>query len=266
VQLRKIIEALPRGAEYVTSPDHPLLLRNPAVLASVRGALTAYFVVGGSSVSAVDDRIMLARLALPVGTRMVVAAEGFASDVHSDSYLSDEIVEISPDRKLPRVPSGRLRRSDSAELVDDVRGEHHLRFAEAWAATRSAAQSGESVRERGGRSTAALSLEIESRPRLFARRHMVTDGLVVDEPAVLNRARLGQRMSAAIENAVHLDYGLSRGLEGVRRSSDLLSSRDAHLALHHYFLSEVPSTRAFDVFRPLRAAAFAGFVTHVMAA
>ncbi|MEV4261954.1 hypothetical protein [Kribbella sp. NPDC049584] len=264
--MRRIVESLPRGADYVTSPDHPLLLRNPAILASVRGFLTAYFFVGRNSVSTADDRIMLARLALPAGTRIVVASEEFGSAVDNDSYLSDELVELASDRESLRVPSGPFRRSDSAELIDSVRWEHHERFAEAWAATQGVGQTVESTRGRRGRSTAALSLEDESNPRLFVRRHMVSDRLVVDGPPAPSRTRLGQRMSTAIENAVHLDYGLSRGLEGVRRYGSLLSSQDAHLALHHYFLSEVPQTRAFDELRPLRAAAFAGYVTHVMGA
>ena len=250
----------------MTSPDHPLLLRNPAILASVMGSLTAYYFVGRNAASAVDDRIMLARLALPAGTRIVVVAEEFDSEADNDSYLSDELVELAVDRESLRVPSGPFRRSDSAELIDSIRWEHHQRFAEAWAATQGVGQSVESMRERRGRSTAALSLEEDSRPRLFVRQHMVSDGLVVDGPPVSNRAGLGRRMSTAIENAVHLDYGLSRGFEGVRRYGGLLSSQDAHLALHHYFLSEVPRTRAFDEFRPLRAAAFAGYVTHVMGA
>jgi hypothetical protein len=265
-QVRRIVEALPRGADYVTSPDHPLLLRNPAILASVQGALTAYFFVSGNSASAVDDRIMLARLALPARTRIVAVADAFDTEVDNDSFLSDELVELASGRESPRVPSGRFRQSESAELIDSVRWEHHQRFAEAWAATQGGGQPVESTRQRRGRSTAALSLEDDSSQRLFVRRHMVSDGLIVDGPPVRNRARLSQRMSTAIENAVHLDYGLSRGLEGVRRYGRLLSSRDAHLALHRYFLSELPHTRAFDELRPLRAAAFAGYITHVMGA
>ena len=84
---------LPASSDSVAYPDHPLLLRGPDVLASVRSSLTAYFVLD-QPVSHLPIRVLsnvvLSRLALPREANFVLILGERADIRNSDSeaYLA----------------------------------------------------------------------------------------------------------------------------------------------------------------------------------
>jgi hypothetical protein len=131
--VRDVLSSLPSGADSVPFPDHPLLLRGPDVLASINGRLVAYFVLSRSMRQIIPD-VVLSRLALPAGTRFILALSEPLSFREDNTAFFEEIFVIS-DRANARTPTGITARPDGIQAIESIRPFHHERFADAWART-----------------------------------------------------------------------------------------------------------------------------------
>src|SRR5690349_16920357 len=105
--VRTVVEGLPTRSASVSSPDHPLLLRGPDILALIDGELTAYFVIGQRT-RQVISRVVLSRLAYPPGTSFVAVLDRSVTLDDEYAALFEEVVEISNARAMS-FPSGAMR-------------------------------------------------------------------------------------------------------------------------------------------------------------
>ena len=80
-------------------------------------------------------------------------------------------------------------------------------------------------------------------------------------PDVVSWRTLSPSFSSVTDAAVRYDYNLANGFNGLAEVSRLSRASDAHLALHESRISGSVGARKFDLLKPFRAAAFAGFAT-----
>jgi hypothetical protein len=248
------VAGLPTRSDLVESPDHPLLLRGPDILALIDGALNAYFLIGRKT-RQVASRVILSRFAFPEGTSFVAVLDRSVS-LH-DEYvgLFEEVVEISGLRETS-LPAGRMRQSLGAELANSMRFFHHERYAEAWAIT---TKRWHRKRKTPGEPSSSYAT---TRVRSSARYADFDNGSIYfSPPDSADWRTLRPSLSSVTDLAARYDYGLNRGIEGLSEVSRLTNASDIHLALHHSRLNVAASSSTFDAFKPFRAAAFAGFET-----
>jgi hypothetical protein len=259
--VKTALDRLPPSADAVASPDHPLLLHGPDLIASFRGSLTAYFVStrGAAQVSNSLPKVMLSRLALPPTTACVLILDESIDLDDRYSPFFEDIIAVG--RRRSRVPAGRRPFSDSLEAIEAVRPFHHERFADTWTAT--IRQRGVRRRQLPGEATSALMVKSALQPGKFMDFHQGQYFFV--PPETIDRRGLRTSLSGAINAAVTGDYGLAAGQHGFRNAMELINSRDAHLARHSGLVPALTQTRVFDTQKPLRAAAFAGYAIKIRA-
>jgi hypothetical protein len=250
--IRNVLTGLPTGADAVPFPDHPLLLRGPDILASIDGVLTAYFVFNRSMRQIVPD-VVLSRLALPVGTRFILAQDTSARISDNDWSFFDEVIAQSDGEDMETVAGSSLRQ-DSAQAIDSVRGFHHERFSDAWATT---TRRWHRKRKTPGEPTSAYGM-IQGQ---YGTRYMDfhRGQFIFEPPQSADWRRIRPSFYSAATAAIRTDYNLGRGMPGLEEISRLTVSGNAHLALHRGWLPTRTEGNAFDVYKPFRAAAFAGF-------
>jgi hypothetical protein len=252
--VRTVLEGLPTHSASVSSPDHPLLLRGPDILALIDGALTAYFVIGQRTRQIVS-RLVLSRFAFPAGTSFVAVLD--QSVTLSDEYaaLFEEVVEISSARAMS-FPAGAMRRSAGAEILDSLRFLHHERYAEAWAVT---TKRWHRKRKIPGEPSTLYAM-MEARP--IVRYTDFHDGSFIFVPPDSTSWRiLNPSLSSVTDVAARYDYNLVHGITGLSEVARLVNTSNAHLALHHSRMNIPVRSSRFDALKPYRAAAFAGFAT-----
>lgn len=241
-------------------------------------------------------RYLLNRLALPDNAVFVAALED-PSDVDSiSSELFDVILPVTKTRpgRLSDEPMGAAWQT----TVESLRSAHVERFGAIWPLDRSSLN--KRFRRYAGKHTTA-SISMANRPSHRAHSQYVSFAsqrhFVLDAPTQGSRQQQMALVSAAALTAVEADYGLiptteadgeprystidvpelSPGRGPLRRRrtqpheepptdrvagyGQLLNHGDAVLALHQAYLPIAGAVRAFDIEKPLRAAAFAGFVS-----
>ncbi len=253
-----VLRGLPPDADAVVSPDHPLLLHGPDVIAALHGTLTAYFISlrGAREIAGILPKVMLSRLAFPPGAACVLVLGEPITLSNDLSVFFEEIVVLAGDRH-PIIPIGTTAVSAGLEAAESMRTLHHERFGDTWTAT---------TRRRGVRRRRLpgepTSLYASSAPRLPTRYMDFHHGefFFVPPPAA-DPSDIRRWLSRAIDIAVSNDYGLAAGIDGLSTVSRIAVSGDAHLARHYSMIPSLPQTRVFDSLKPLRAAAFAGYAT-----
>lgn len=270
-----VLSGLPKRAEYVKYPDHPLLFQGPDVLAiGPQQQLTAIFIASSrrrhTSPSELS-RYLLSKLAYPEETLFVLAVE--EETVVGDSYfvLFNEIVRLRADR-TPRVPLTKRSRKRVDETLDGIRSSHHERFAVTWSST----LSGERLGDRIPYSPSSTEFTVSRNPRkreqlklqplepvrsLELTGRPTSLGVLVPSGATRPRRRsrsLRTVLQEASTVAARADYALDEDPVILPDLSELLSRGDIHLQIHENQDVRRATTRGFDVYKPLRAAAFAG--------
>ena len=273
--IRSLMAGLPAGSDCVSYPDHPLLLRGPDVLASYRDTLTAYFVVAQRSrkiASTVLPNVLLSRLALPWSTSFVLVLTESAGLSVEESWLFEEVVLIPKGGSLT-VPIGRMANSVGGEVLEPLRIPHHERFAEAWAP---ATRGRRFIRSTPGEPTSLYAMadeltslgDVEAPHSIGWRPDNMRDAQYMDfeqgkfffsPPDSAAGNRLRALVSDATNVAVSADFGLDAGVGGLSAVSRLAQSGDAHLELHYSRIHIGSEVQGFDIIKPLRSAAFAGF-------
>jgi hypothetical protein len=252
--VRAVVAGLPTRSVSVASPDHPLLLRGPDILALIDGELTAYFVIGQRTREIVA-RVVLSRFAFPAGTSFVAALDQSASLNDEYAALFEEVVEISGVRAVS-FPAGRMYDSAGAELIDSLRFFHHERYGEAWAVT---TNRWHRRRKIPGEPSSLFAMTGARPTARYADFH---DGsFIFVPPDSASWRSLSPSLSNVTEVAARYDYNLNRGIAGLAEVSRLTNSANAHLALHHSRINSPVRASRFDALKPFRAAAFAGFAT-----
>lgn len=253
--VRAALEGLPSSADAVASPDHPLLLHGPDLIAAFNGTLAAYFISTRGTAQVVSSlpRVMLSRLALPPATTCVLILDETVDLDDNYSSFFEEVVTLG--RRSRKVPVGETAYSEGMEAAESLRIVHHERFADTWTAT--TRQKGVRRRRLPGEASSALTRNLTLQPE---RGMDISSGeYIFVPPETSNRRRLRASLSGAIDVAVTGDYGLQAGQNGLRYVTELINSRAAHLARHSGQFPPITSTRVFDAQKPLRAAAFAGY-------
>jgi hypothetical protein len=261
--MERVLAGLPASSDSVADPDHPFLLHGPDVLASINGRLTAYFILD-EQVSRLPMRLLsnvvLARLALPLGTSFVLILGEAAEIRESDSQIFEEVVAASAN-KLAKYPAGRMRESRGGEAVEVLRTPHNERFGMAWSLT--SERRGRKRRERrrviSDRPTSIGRLDVKA-PRISAPYLNFHNGsFILTQPAPEIKASARELLERASYRAVQADYWLDLGAPGVGEVAQVMRSRNSYLALHQSKIPLPVEVRRFDVLKPFRAAAFAGF-------
>jgi len=257
--VRAVVRRLPPRATTVVYPDHPYLLQPPEILVGHRGAMTAIFLLGdGERLGTgrhVLARYLLCRFALPAhAVFLVIATRPDLAEAAADAEVADKVVSA---RARPLTGSEERLDSRWNVVIDELRGVHLARFAEAWA-TPVRLRDEMVQRDRPGWSTLAMNIDDHHWPR---SRHLdVSAGrLVLGRLEDRSAAQQWAAVSSASLAAARLDYGLELGVNGLHRTAGLLRGRDAHLANHVGLVPLRPPGRAFDPEKFMRAAAFAGF-------
>lgn len=251
--VRSVLASLPTRTDSVPFPDHPLLLHGPDILASMDGALVAFFVLSRSMRQVIPD-VVLSRLALPAETRFVLALSESFSVSEVDISFFDQVI-VMADRENAIIPTVPTVQQDGAQLIESVRFFHHERFADAWAYT-----TGRWHRKRKTPGEpSSLYGEIAGRTSQYIDFH--NGEFIFTPPSAASWRSIRPSLYSAATTAVRADYNLERGISGLAEISRLTSSGRAHLALHRGRLPSHAAAGTFDALKPFRAAAFAGFVT-----
>ena len=120
--IARVLEGLPASSDSVASPDHPLLLRGPDILASVNDRLTAYFVLD-QPVRRLPARflstVLLCRLALPRETSFILVLGEETLIRPSGVEIFEEVIQESAAR-LPGIPIGRMSESRNYEYIEPL--------------------------------------------------------------------------------------------------------------------------------------------------
>ena len=250
--VRSVLASLPTQANFVSFPDHPLLLRGPDVLASINGALRAYFVLSRSMHHMISD-VVLSRLALPAETKYILVSDApLPLDTDGITFF-EEVMMTGVEEE--EVPVGDVMRTDGAQLIETFRPFHHERFADAWAST--------TGRWHRKRKTPGEPSSLFG-PRIgWSRRYMdFHEGeFIFSPPPQASWRSITPSLHYATISAVRADYNLGGGISGLAEVSRLAESGRAHLALHRGRLPSREQVVTFDALKPFRAAAFAGFAT-----
>lgn len=235
----------------VAYPDHPLLSRGPDVLGQDRTGLVAWFVYTSGSPSPrskrESSRVLLSRLALPSGTRFTMVLVDRGLPESREAELFDDVEVRSHRGELTdRAHFG----DDASPVVEHLRPFHFDRFSEAWTGQ------ARPDRDRSGWSSLMLRHgQLGSLPRWAD----LEDGRLVARLGAGNRSNALSRVQTLAAMTATADFGLARGLAGLRETTELLEARDVHLALHSLeFEGAGPRARTTDPNKVLRAAAFAG--------
>jgi hypothetical protein len=258
--IERVLAGLPASSDSVALPDHPLLLQGPDVLASVRNVLTAYFILDRPTRRLpikILSNVVLSRLALPRETNFVLMLGEGADIRDNDTEAFEEVVEMSGNRSS-RTPAGRMNESRGAELMELLRRPHDERFARAWAST---ARRRESHHEIAGDPTSLRTPEI--RPTRTRYMDFENGSFILPSPGPESSIRPRELLNRATHVAVRTDYWLDLGVSGIGEVAQLVRSDRAHLALHENLIPLPTGRRQFDILKPFRAAAFAGFATKV---
>jgi hypothetical protein len=253
-----VLRGLPPDADAVVSPDHPLLLHGPDVIAAIHGTLIAYFISlrGAREIAAILPKVMLSRLAFPPGAACVLVLGEPITPSNDLSVFFEEIVVLA-DGEQPIIPIGTTATSAGLEAAESMRTLHHERFADTWTAT--TRRHGVRRRRLPGEPTSLYGVRAPRLPTRYMDFHH-GEFFFVPSPAA-GPSRIRTWLSKAIDIAVSSDYGLEAGIDGLSTVSRIAVSGDAHLARHYSVMPSLPATRAFDSLKPLRAAAFAGYAT-----
>lgn len=266
---------MPRGADVVAYPDHPLLLRGPDILAVHQGRLSCYFVyASGQSYTAPSEqsRILLTRLALAPDASVVMVVEdaGQVGRLERTVPLYDELVAPGLN-SIGSIPAGRVGFGRGAELVSRVRPYHDERFAQAWTATLDAAEQGirhertlistaelDARRKSGG----VLNLSILEEATDDPEPREVADVRELDfaRQPLRRRSDVIREFNRGVKRAVELDYYIDRRGNRLEESAEYLTAGLAVLQLRFIRLGVDlrPTLDSFDGLKPFRAAAFAG--------
>lgn len=258
--MQEIVESVPDPDNAVAYPDHPLLVRGPDVLAGIGDRVIAYFVYSthGSRPSSPSERArtLLSRLALPQNTTFVlVVAQSGTALRDNDVELFDAVQYGTPTTR------GSTENWDAvghrvAMLVGELRSFHLQRFADAWAAR----ETGAPRRRRQGIPTSRLRPE---RPHRLSRGFDLADGrLYAPRPVASDRLTLKRWAAKLVNTAVDLDYAPS--VDSLEETVDALGSRDAYLPIHEAPAPDPPASHVFDILKPYRATAFAGYHMNVV--
>lgn len=244
--------SLPTQASSVSFPDHPLLLRGPDVLASIDGALMAYFVLSRSMHQMISD-VVLTRLALPAETRFILVSDVPLSPDDEVISFFEEVVLTGMGQREAQVSN--VARADGTQLLESLRVLHHERFADAWATT--------TGRWHRRRKTPGEPSSLFSSGIGWNRRYMdFHDGeFIFSPPPQASWRSITPSLHYATISAVRADYNLGSGITGLAELSRLAEAGTTHLALHRGRLPSRAPVDTFDVLKPFRAAAFAGFAT-----
>jgi hypothetical protein len=253
--VRELFRSMPDRENAVAYPDHPHLIRGPDVLARVDDRLVAYFIYadGGTKPGSRTGRALtlLSRLALPEGTAFVlVDASTYRTLDNSDLDLFDGVQHTASTRNELSTDWEALD-DWPATLVRRLRPFHLRRFADAWATRAYDAPE----RNQPGVPTSKLR---SSKAGNFGGDLDQHDGrLYAPLDEVPDRRALSRRVSRLVTTAVEYDYSTS--LDSLEVTVGALISRDAYLPLHQATAPLRTTNRVFDVLKPYRAAAFAGF-------
>ncbi len=255
-----LVDSMPKRSRTVAYPDHPLLVRGPDVLVRVDNDLLAYFTYAGEGQRPGSPygraRTLLSRLAFPQQATFVLVVPDQTSLNNDDVELFEAIqTGISP-RKRQRdqwYPLG----DRTAVLVEQLRGFHLRRFANAWTA-----------KDAGAERHRPKSPPTSRLPHRPSRRlpqgfdlDLAAGQLYAPAPTVPDRTTLARWAAQLVTTAVDLDYAPS--IDSLQTTVGALRSHHAHLPLH-LTTSQAPlASRSPDVFKPYRAAAFAGFHTTI---
>lgn len=259
--VRGLITSLPPHARAVMYPDHPLLVRGPDVLANIGGDLVAYFVYSGRGQRPGSPsgyaRTLLSRLALPDGATFVLVLNDEDAVVNSDTDLFDAIQVGISQRGKPRNHWESIG-DRAASAVEGLRRFHMRRFASAWG-TRGAGSGPRafkspptsSIRDRTSRSL-PIGFDLDSK----------SGHIYAPEPRRANRRNLTRWAAQLTATAVDVDYDQS--LESLEETVSALRSHRAHLPIHYAPTESLAIGRVQDVYKPYRAAAFAGYQTNLI--
>ena len=256
--IERVLAGLPASSDSVAYPDHPLLIRGPDILASINSRLTAYFILD-QRVRRLPPRLLsnvvLSRLALPRQTNCVLILGDGASIRDNDSEVFEEVAEISA-KQVGGIPVGRMRESWGAEVMESLRKPHNERFGRAWAST---AQRRDARHGVSDRPTSIREFETNL-PRTRSRFMDFDNGrFILSPPSPDSGIRTRDLLDRATHIAVQTDYWLDLGVVGIGEVAQVMRSQDTYLALHESRLPLPTEVHKFDVLKPFRAVAFAGF-------
>lgn len=285
--VRRVASTLPRRATVAVYPDHPFLLEPPDILAAQNGQLTSIFVLTAADKPGVGRnsyaRYLLARLALPPHATHVMVMEDPGS-LDDDEFEPVDDIKSVDGPQFRWVPERRPSRWN--EATDTLRQPHFERFAEAWKAGPRARLS-RITRPTSGRSTTSIWLssanwangvvgdgsiqhelpinetisQHQSGSRLSWRPVVSPDGerLQLTRTATGAASELRAGLTTACRAVVTVDYGLRLGPSGLAETASMVAGPGAYLPTHEIRLGQRRARRVFDVDRPFRSAAFAGF-------
>jgi len=246
-----LARALP-GPQVVAYPDHPLLLKGPDVIAAIDGRLTVFFIVSNPrdrpSHAGRRASIVLTRFALPVeATFVLVVSENSPDLLPDDLALFDLVHEgTSYPTRWPATPS---QVAETASVLSELRGYHLDRFSAAW--------TGRGSPRRQQRQT-EVTVGHDRRPKgrmpvgLDWDNGILHASLPDDAPREIAMKKAATFASAAVEN----DYEPETSLETTLRA---LSAGERYLPVHQVGGRLAGRDRSYDLNKPLRAMAFAGF-------
>ncbi|MEV6060363.1 hypothetical protein AB0L62_10175 [Nocardia asteroides] len=272
--VRRLLESMPDRDNAVAYPDHPFLVRGPDLLANDGTGLLAYFVYSSSASRPATPsgraRTLLSRLALPDDTTFVLVI------ATKDLPLAVGDVELFDAWQFGVEHAGHHRRQlqftgwPGKEIVRELRPFHTERFGSAWAVQAGTAEGYTNANELpwptsrkfdGAAGEAGFPISVlgsEDRlPPLPAGLAFDNGHLYARFTTLLSRGTLMRRMARIVTAAVNLDYRPSP--QHLEDAVALLRGRRAHLPIHYGAGPKPVSSTAFDVLKPYRAAAFAGF-------
>lgn len=228
---RHVVKALESGSA-VANPDHPYLLAAPDLLATDDRGLVAVFIQHASearTAARLESRMLLSALAFPSHTKFVVVQRR----EHAGIDAADVVVEDRPEeiaRAIQRAP----RRGDPTS--------RSVRAVAAGRAQRAAKDSAP------GNAVSGMYDAILRRRR---RSLDMWDGRLVSSVGDLTPGGAVSRLRELLLASVAAEYGFDNGA---------VHPRSNELPVHLVYGGEsLLRSRSFDPYKPLRAAAFAGW-------
>lgn len=262
------------GSQFVVvgAPDHPELISGPDILVGGRGLSTAIFRISRRTMSELDARIVGARLALPAVTRFIgmVEPDAFAPDQKTVSL--DDVVRSDDTKavvRLCRTEPSEYHRRRTAELRD-VQERHDrvsstlLRVSEFEATNRDLSSGVQALVVRlqkrqgaseiefanGERKSRSLDQEADSTAKRRSHPRFVRlQGSIVAALTSRGRQSALANLRPFWLSALETDFTLDNGVPYRRDWSPRV-----------LLVDQWPSFRP-DPWKPIRAAAFAGWIT-----
>jgi hypothetical protein len=254
---REFVQSIARSmTNAVSYPDHPLLVSAPDILAIVDGRLTAFFLRNEDASANLSrdeiSRILLGRLALPPDTRFGLMVAGDVEVNPTYLQLLDG-VQYGMEGRHPTTANWEPSYSPLPEILNRLRSSHNARFADAWPAS-SSVSTRQPTRDSGDPTSVRRAL-----PRRIPQWAELDNGVIyANLKESRDRTELVRSVRQLNALSVEIDYGFDRGLDALFNVAAEISGHRAHLATHHATVTLPQTTRAWDVLKPLRAAAFAG--------